>query len=111
VAFTEHKKNKKYMLEKLNNKIVENPSLVWGVSFLVWALSAVIFGRSLGKLLDFDFSYVFVFLFWFIHPYICYILARSKNRSGLLWALLGAWFFVFAILVLNRLPRSLDGVY
>lgn len=86
------------MINELNKKIVENSGLVWGMAFLG------LFVLTLSPLP----SWISIGLFWAVHPYICYVLAKSKNRNAFLWAFLGAWFWWFAILILARLTPNHD---
>ncbi len=97
----------KSILEDINKKIIKNPALVWGVCFLALLILSLVFRPMLPSY----FVSIFIFVFWAIHPYICYVLAKNKNRSGILWAILGAWFFVLPIIILWRLSESKDGVW
>lgn len=99
------------MLQNLNKKITERPGNVYGISFLALVLLSIIFAKIMPSGVGETMAGFLLFLFWLLGIYICYIYARSKNRTQILWAILAALFWWFALWALYRLPKSEDGVF
>jgi len=88
----------KNLVNKFNERIIKQPIITYIYCVIILVILVIIFGTPAGILL------------WLIHPYFCYVLAGSKNRTKILWALLGLIFNIFALIFLVLLPVSKDGV-
>lgn len=45
-------------------------------------------------------------LIWVLFGVACYVLAKEKGKNPILWAVLGALFGIFALIVLAFLPNE-----
>ena len=48
---------------------------------------------------------IIVFAVWGLFGWVCYNIAKSKNRNSELWAVFGILFGIFAVITISVLPN------